>query len=140
MPSFSKESMSMLNTCHADLIKVFTKVVQTYDCKILEGHRGEKRQNELFSQGKSKLKYPNGEHNGTPSRAVDVAPYPINWGESGTSAQRQKAIARFYHFAGYALAVANEMGVKLRWGGDWDGDKDFSDQTFDDLVHFELAK
>jgi hypothetical protein len=27
----------------------------------------------------------------------------------------------------------------LRFGMDWDGDLDFSDQTFDDLVHFELA-
>jgi hypothetical protein len=30
------------------------------------------------------------------------------------------------------------MGIGLRWGGDWDSDKDFSDQNFDDLVHWEL--
>jgi peptidoglycan L-alanyl-D-glutamate endopeptidase CwlK len=28
----------------------------------------------------------------------------------------------------------------IRWGGDWDGDQDFRDQTFDDLAHFELIK
>ena len=31
------------------------------------------------------------------------------------------------------------MNIKLRWGGDWNDNKDFSDQTFDDLVHFELV-
>jgi len=28
---------------------------------------------------------------------------------------------------------------KLRWGGDWDSDKVFDDQNFDDLPHFELV-
>jgi hypothetical protein len=30
------------------------------------------------------------------------------------------------------------MEVKLRWGGDWDSDKDTKDQNFNDLPHFEL--
>ena len=71
--------------------------------------------------------------------AVDAAPYPVNWGDQGSLRQRQKAIARFYEFAGYVLAVADQQRLQLRWGGDWDMDGDFLDQRFDDLVHFELV-
>jgi len=30
------------------------------------------------------------------------------------------------------------MGLKIRWGGDWDMDTQTKDNKFDDLVHFEL--
>jgi len=30
------------------------------------------------------------------------------------------------------------MGIRLRWGGDWDGDTELDDNKFDDLPHFEL--
>lgn len=69
-------------------------------------------------------------HLALPSRAVDVAPYPINWGDK----------KRFYHFAGYVQGLAAQLGISLRWGGDWDGDNDLNDQTFFDLVHFELKE
>lgn len=36
------------------------------------------------------------------------------------------------------MGVATMMGVKIRWGGDWDLDTDLKDNTFDDLPHFEL--
>ena len=29
------------------------------------------------------------------------------------------------------------MDIKIRWGGNWDGG-DLEQQSFDDLVHFEL--
>jgi len=32
------------------------------------------------------------------------------------------------------------MGMKIRWGGDWDMDTQTKDNKFDDLVHFELKK
>ena len=34
--------------------------------------------------------------------------------------------------------AAKFMNVSLRWGGDWDGDGDRTDQTFNDLMHWEL--
>jgi hypothetical protein len=34
--------------------------------------------------------------------------------------------------------VAEETGVDIRWGGDWDGDRSLEDQTFHDLPHFEV--
>jgi len=44
----------------------------------------------------------------------------------------------FDHFAGVVRAVAYEMDISIRWGGDWDGDWNLFDQTFNDLVHFEV--
>ena len=32
------------------------------------------------------------------------------------------------------------MNIKLRWGGDWDRDTQVKDNSFDDLLHFELIK
>lgn len=133
MPKFSNISKQRLETCHADLKEIFYFVVKRYDCSILEGERNEETQNLLYYNKKSKLKYPNSKHNRIPSEAVDVAPYPVDFSDDF------KTYARFYHFAGYVLAVALFKGIKLRWGGDWDSDKEFSDQSFDDLVHFELV-
>lgn len=125
---FSNKSISQLVTCDADLQRLFREVLKGYDCTIIQGFRGKEEQDEYFRTGKSKVQYPNGKHNQSPSLAVDVAPYPVDWNNT----------KRFYHFAGYVLAVADMMGIKIRWGGDWDSDKDLDDQTFMDLVHFEI--
>ena len=138
MAKFSKTSIERLSTCHIDLRTIFYEAVREYDCSILEGHRGEERQNNLYKKKLSKLQYPFGKHNKQPSEAVDVAPYPIDFADS------TKKIARFYHFAGYILGLTERLLLErkithnIRWGGDWDGDRDFSDQNFDDLGHFEL--
>ena len=50
------------------------------------------------------------------------------------------------YLGGLMIATAKKLGVKIRWGGDWNGDHKFSgrgkrsdkSQTFDDLVHFEV--
>lgn len=129
MPSFSDTSKQKLATCHPDLITLFEQVVIQYDCTILCGIRGEKEQTEAFRSGFSKLPFPESKHNSSPSNAVDVSPYPIIWDDR----------ERFYHFAGYVQGIANMLGINIRWGGDWDGDFDFKDQRFMDLVHFELS-
>ena len=129
MPAFSEKSLAKLATCDPLLQRVFREVVQNFDCTILEGHRDEARQNQMVAEGKSQVRWPDGKHNTVPSCAVDVTPYPIQWDDR----ERQTL------FAGYVLATAKAMGVKLRWGGDWDRDTEVRDNTFDDLVHFELT-
>ena len=128
MPHFGKKSLERLKTCDKKLQKVFSRVVQTFDCTILEGHRGKGKQNEAFQKGNSQLRWPKGKHNKFPSIAVDVIPYPINW----------KDRERMTFFAGFVLAIAEEMNISVRWGGDWDRDWKVNDNDFDDLVHFEL--
>lgn len=130
MPKFSSISRERLETCDERLQKVFQEVIKYFDCSIIEGHRGQALQDLYFSQGKSKVKWPDGEHNKLPSRAVDVMPYPINW----------KDIERVCYFAGYVMATALSMGIKLRWGKDWDGDTDLNDQSFKDGPHYEIME
>src|SRR5437899_12949534 len=76
------------------------------------------------------------------SLAVDVAPYPVVWPNppgGSWSVGDLHALGRFYYFAGVVKTRALALGIPLRWGGDWDGDNDVFDQTFDDLVHFEIV-
>lgn len=129
MKEFGKASKERLGTCHSDLQRLFAEVQKRYDCTIVCGYRGEEDQEEAYRTGKSKVRFPNSKHNQSPSLAVDVVPFPIDW----------KDRTRFYHFAGFVLGVAAGMGIKIRWGGDWDGDFVLNDQKFFDLPHFELV-
>lgn len=131
MPKFSKTSKNRLKTAHVLLQHLFNIVVIKYDCTIITGHRGKEEQNELYNEGKSKLTYPNSNHNEYPSLAVDAAPY-ING--KGVSWNLQQC----YNFNGYVHGVADQLGIKIRSGADWDMDKDVNDQSFNDLTHFEI--
>lgn len=134
MPKFSKSSFSKLTTCHKDLQVLFFEVIKSFDCTILEGYRNQEDQEAAFAAGNSKLHYPHGKHNNQPSLAVDAAPYPLDW----------KNISRFYWFAGYVMGIAQRLKDEgkithaIRYGGDWDSDKEIDEDKFKDLVHFEL--
>lgn len=141
MPKFSQSSAIRLSTCHPALRDLFETVVQEIDCTVLEGHRGKEAQDAAFNAvpQRSKLPWPKGKHNRLPSLAVDVAPYPVDFGETGTPEQRRRAIERFYRFAHFVRGVALGKGIAIRYGGDWDGDWNFEEERFKDLVHFELV-
>ena len=128
MPKFGKTSKERLESCHPDLQKVLNEVVKTFDCTVTQGHRKVAEQEKLFKEGKTKVKFSN--HNYYPALAVDVTPYPVDYENTD----------RHYYFGGYVLGIAKSMGINLRWGGDWDGDRETKDQTFNDLVHFEIRK
>lgn len=128
MYKFSTKSKKELMSAHPELQRLFKEVIKGYDCTVIQGHRGEEEQNEYFRTGKSRVQFPHGKHNSVPSKAVDVGPYPIDWNDEYS----------FYHFGGYVKGVADQLGINIRWGGDWDGDEDLHDQNFMDLVHFEL--
>ena len=128
MPKFGSRSRKSLSTCHEDLQDLFNEVIKYIDCSVLEGHRDEYRQDKLFKEGKTKVKHPNGRHNSYPSRAIDVTPYPVDWEDR----ERQTL------FAGFVIGMARQMGIKLRWGGDWDMDFQVMDNRFDDFPHFEV--
>ena len=128
MPRFGKRSRENLATCDKRLQKVFNEVIKTVDCSVIEGHRSKDRQNKLYVEGKTKVRYPNGRHNAKPSNAADVVPYPIDWNDR----------ERFHLFAGFVIGVASGMGITLRWGGDWNMNFEVDDNKFDDFPHFEL--
>ena len=130
MYKFGRKSRERLATCDEKLQKVFNEVIKYVDCSVLEGHRSKERQNKLFKEGKTKVKYPVGRHNSNPSNAVDVTPYPVDWNDR----ERQTL------FAGFVMGVARGMDIKLRWGGDWNMNFNVKDNRFDDFPHFELRK
>lgn len=140
MPHFSETSKKRLSTCHPDLQRLFNEVIKEFDCTILEGHRGEEAQNKAFKEGKSQLKFPQGNHNAYPSNAVDVAPYPVEFPLSTDSEYTvRKKLMQFTFFAGFVKGIAYKMNIGIRYGGDWNQDNNLKNNKFDDLVHFELT-
>lgn len=105
-------------------------VVKKYDISIVCGHRNAKDQNAAYAANNSQVKWPNSNHNDYPSNAVDIIPYPAGWAST----------RQFYFMSGYVQRVADELGINIRWGGDWDGDGDLDDNGFMDLAHFELVE
>ena len=134
MPKFSITSLKRLDTCDSRLRDILQEVIKYYDCTILYGHRTKEEQDAKYLAGQSKLKWPKSKHNTYPSMAVDVAPYPIpkDWGKAW------KDRVKFYELKAIIFYEAEKRGINIRYGGDWDSDYDYTDQTFDDLVHFEL--
>ena len=118
----------MIQLCCYDVLKVFN-----FSC--LSGARGKDEQDGLYDDGKSTKRFPDSKHNktfegrmGCPAGAIDVAPYPVNWDDPKP----------FILLAGHMFQAAGYHGIKLRWGGNWDGDLVIiDDQNFDDLGHFE---
>ena len=133
MYQFSNKSKIKLTQAHEKLQLIAFEAIAIVDFTILETHRSHDRQTQLFKEGKTKVEY--SKHNYLPSHAVDIAPYPIpkDWGDSD-----KKELARFYYLAGVWKAVAYQHNIKIRWGGDWQGSTIFTDNSWDDLLHFEL--
>lgn len=139
MYSLSKQSHRKLQQCDKRIYIVVMELLKTFDVQVITGFRNQAIQDEMYFSGRSKVRYPHSKHNKVPSMAVDIAPYPIDWGEHEKPSDNIKALGRFYYMAGKVDEIARNKGITLRWGGDWDGDNDFMDQKFDDLLHFEIV-
>ena len=132
---FSQSSLDRLWTCDKRLKKLFKEVIRTFDCTIVCGFRGKEAQNRAFESGDSEVKWSKSKHNHMEnkmprSHAADVAPWideQISWN-----------LDNCRYFAGYVMAKADSLGIPIRWGGDWNSNKNTTDQKFNDLVHFEL--
>lgn len=124
MPKFGKRSKERLRGIDARLVSVLNELVKIMDVTIIEGLRSEQRQEKLLKEGSTKTKF--SKH--ITGKAVDLAPYPINW----------KDRDRFHYMGGMIRGIAKQLNVPVRWGGDWDGDGETKDNKFDDLVHVEI--
>lgn len=129
MYSFSKSSTRKLETLHPDLQLILIEAIKIIDFSVICGHRNKTNQNKAFTEGRSKLIYPNSKHNSLPSTAVDLAPYPIDWNNRD----------RFIFLAGIIYCISQQLGIEIRFGGNWSMSWQFEKQKFDDLVHFELV-
>lgn len=148
MPSFGKKSQAQLDTCHNDLQRLMNEVIKGWDCSIIEGRRPKAVQDEYFERGVTTVKWPHSRHNAIPpnlSTAVDVVPYvPAMGGQIWPNPKTQspngylRKLGAFYMFLGYVHRVAEEMGIEITMGADWDSDKNLLDQKFHDLPHIQL--
>lgn len=136
MPYFGKRSLERLGTCHPSIKYVLQAAIHHYDFTIICGHRSKAEQDAAYYSNpqRSQVKWPNSRHNIFPSQAVDIAPwYPtephIRWDRK----------YEFIYLAGIIVGIADEKGVPLRWGGNWDLDMELiTDQHLVDLPHIEL--
>ncbi|HEX7019004.1 MAG TPA: M15 family metallopeptidase [Gemmatimonadaceae bacterium] len=134
MPSFSAASERQIATLHPDLQRVLREAIKYFDFTVLEGHRGKEAQDAAVAKGASKTPWPTSKHNKLPSLAVDIAPYPVDWREE------LKALERFSILAGVIHTVAQQLGVNVRWGHDWNQNWDTRDENgLQDRPHFELV-
>lgn len=121
MANFSKTSEARLSTCHPDLQAVCRELIKQYDFSVLCGHRGKAEQNAAFEAGNSQLIYPQSAHNKKPSQAVDIAPYPIEWG----NLSRFREMWQRFEAVANVLRGRGEIESYFKWGGDWTSFKDY---------------
>jgi peptidoglycan L-alanyl-D-glutamate endopeptidase CwlK len=132
MPKFSDASARRLATCSPHLQEIMRRAIQITDFTVLCGYRTKAEQDKAYAEKRSQTPWPKSLHNQEPSRAVDIAPYPIEWPDAKTDnyAEYARKLGRFYQLAGVVKAFAAQLGIPIRWGGDW--------LNFKDYPHFEL--
>jgi peptidoglycan L-alanyl-D-glutamate endopeptidase CwlK len=123
--SLSERSRKNLESCDQAIKTLVYEALKEYDVVVVEGWRDKETQDKYYSEGKSKLRWPDSRHNKQPSRAVDLGIFNkdlngIDWAN----------LNPFFELAGYLKAVARQKGIKMRWGGDY--------KHFKDYPHFEL--
>ena len=124
MYKFGKRSRNRLKGVDSRLVNVLNELIKIMDVTVIEGLRSAERQEELLAKGATKVKY--SKH--MEGKAVDIAPYPIDWNDS----------ERFHYMGGMVRGIAKALNLDIRWGGDWDSDGEIKDNKFDDLVHIEI--
>ena len=120
MFSFGSRSLSRLKGVHPDLRKVMDRAIITTDVDftILEGLRSVERQRKLLASGATRTL--RSRH--LTGHAVDIAPLvdgKVSWDWP------------IYHrLAPTIKKAAQDVGVKIEWGGDW--------RSFKDGPHWQL--
>jgi len=139
--SYGSASRQRLATCDPRIKLIMRKALALglVDISIIEGVRVKEEQNRFYYMRpqKSKVKWPYSKHNiinpKDKSLAFDAGPF-ING----------KVSYNFNHccyLAGIIIALSASLGIKLRWGGNWDMDGEpITDQDFQDLIHYEIVE
>lgn len=142
---WNDRSLLQLGTLVPDLRVVMTDALRMSDVpfQLVQGGRTIEQQREYFRAGKSKVSpdayatpadlYAAAKHvvgPGAPlSRAVDII---IDLPEKGYD------VKHLAYVAGMVMAAARQRGIKVRWGANFDRDKELFEQAFVDAPHFEI--
>ncbi len=103
---------------NSDLVMVVKRALELspVDFTVIEGLRTKERQAELMKQGFTRTL--NSRH--IIGEAVDIVPLPVDWNNPKPFGLVAEAMKK----------AANELGVKITWGGTW--------KTFKDLPHYQI--
>ena len=152
--SLGTKSISKLDCVHPSLVSVVRRAIELteQDFMVLDGVRSEQRQRELYGQGRTAaelkaagvdpalakpsakvvtwtLKSNHFKQADGFGHAVDLVPHPVDW----------NTISKFDAIADAMMQAADELGVKIRHGADWDMDGKRREKGETDNPHFELA-
>ena len=154
------KSKERYDTLHPDLQEIIGFGLEQcrVDFSIVEGHRPVEKQFELYKKGREfkqgrwlvankKQVVTNidghrkkGNHNYQPSMAVDIAAYVPGKKQLTWDIEHLAYIAATLMSIADALYQEGIITHRLRWGGNWDGDGDLSDNNLFDRPHLELYK
>lgn len=137
-----KRSLKTLEGVHPKLVEVMKKAItdSPYDFTIIQGLRTVADQKALYAQGRTKpgkivtycdgVKYPSN-HQAKPDgygHAIDI----VIVDKTKKDGFDWDTTSKYKKVADHVLAVAKELGINVKWGGNW------SEKKRDD-PHFELA-
>ena len=113
-----KRSTNNLAGVHPQLVAVVKRALELsqVDFTVIEGLRTKERQAELMKQGFTRTL--NSRH--IIGEAVDIVPLPVDWNNPKPFGLVAEAMKK----------AAEELGVKITWGGDW--------KSFVDLPHYQI--
>lgn len=140
---FGANSLKIRLTLHPDLVRLVDTVNSRWQCSLLSGGRTIKEQAD-FVNGTNltgvnpdrtvKSQTMNSKHviqSDGFSHAVDWGPDPVNF-------DKKNYQLNLIYFHGFVMATARELGIRVRYGGDWDRNNQISDESFIDSDHTEL--
>lgn len=124
----STTSKNNLKGVHPDLVKVVMRALEIspQDFKVIEGVRTLERQKHLLKIKATKTL--NSRH--LTGHAVDIVPLPLDWNNKKAFNQLGETMQQ----------AAKDLGIAIRWGGDWNMNGKSEDERFYDGPHFELLR
>jgi len=124
--NYGLSSTKNLASCHLNLQLILRHLAADgWDISVICGHRNKEKQTEVFESGHSNAEWPDSDHNGNPSNAVDIAPYI-----PGIGIPWSNHVNLWVILAGAFLAKAQELNIEVEWGGLY--------KNLKDLGHFSL--
>lgn len=135
---FGKASHDAMRSVHPDLVRVMGRALAfgLMDFSLSEGERSVEKQLHYHNIGRSQVKF--GKHQIQTdgwAHAIHAVPYPSEI--NGVNVWDDHP--RFARLAGMIQVAAWMEGVRVRWGGDWDGDGNNADSSLNDMAHWELV-
>ncbi len=115
--SLGSSSKKKLIGVHPDIVEVVKLAIEitSQDFSVTEGVRSRRRQQMLYNKGKSKTMA--SRH--LTGHAVDLAPYPYGADLDRDGVHNGADWDNYYPIGDAMMQAAREIGVPIRWGGNW---------------------